>query len=173
MSPEYLDAQAARDHALLTMSTIADANGWTAADQEQAEADIEAAYDGATGIVASYFSWVDFGQFDLVTGTSADEAQATEFWTDLYQRAQSSWALFPNGAKAIAWLAAASGTAAAARVEEEENTGLVGQAGGFVADSAGDLRAIGETAGKIGSSPATWYGLAAAAALGALLWFRR
>ena len=174
-SAEYTDVSVAYESAKVQIGKIADGNNWTTEQRAKAISDADKAYEefsGALDVASAMFS-KSFSFTSSLWTLSADTQieLAKGFWSKLYQYAKDGWASFPNGSKAIAWLASASGTASVV-TEANKESAPVTQVTNATVQTATDLRKAGEKAGEIASNPAVWYGLGAAAILGAIVYVR-
>lgn len=178
MQDAYNNLEAAFEHATDTVGSISDSNGWSDDQYDIAMADVTDAYDANDTLWSSYTGFVAdisdsiFG-YDAgdIYGYDPAEKAALSFWTDLGQRASKNWKSFPNGTKAISWITSASHTASI-EVSETEDSSALAIAEDTAVKTAEDIGAIGKKIGEVASNPAVWYGLAAAALLGSIVYIR-
>lgn len=162
----YNNIDEAYENATDTISSIADGNEWTDEQYGQAISDAGKAYDETGGTLNLFLNSFSL---DTLWGADADQVSTEAFWDKLYSLAKSNWKSFPNYNDCISWLASASNAAvsATASMEVASTQTIIKDT---AVESAQDIRDVGGTIGNVASSPATWYGIAAAAILGLVVY---
>lgn len=171
----YDNVDEAYANAKSNITTIAGAQGWSASQREIALADAERAYEansGALDTAKEYLSQsLGFSSSLVSIGDDVSVAQAKAFWAALYESAKIGWQSFPNGSKAISWLASANGATVSAEAAIEANKTSTIVSGG-VSDTLEDYGELASKAGKAAQNPAVWYGVGAAALVGLALYVK-
>lgn len=133
------DIDAAKAEAELQIETVSMEKGWSSEDTGAALDDVAAAREAGGW-------WSAFVSADL--GESVGEQQVEAFWADLAARA-AAWTA-PGSDDLRRWLANAAGLAASDAGGDPTPYDYTSDAGEVVADSADDLRDLGEAAGDAG-----------------------
>lgn len=141
---EFSDAETGAKWALEFGQYIANSKGWTTAQKNALEADIQASLEDADAA-----SWWGYS--------------ASAFWETLRERsARAAWLAAPGGVD-VAETYGAAVAAAETAADREAAESVVEQVAGAAVASAEDAGTIATTAGKAAQNPAVWLLVAAVA----------
>ncbi len=178
LTPEYTDIDAALAFAVKTVSGVADKRKWSAAQKESALADVQSVYDSVTslsGYADAYsetsYGWAVAAMPLLALAIDPGPAMCADFWKELATVAREKWKGLSGYSDLDSWLVAAN-TASGTTLESLDTASTGTIVSDAVVATAEDYGEIAETGGNILSNKWTWYGLAAAAALGGLVYIR-
>jgi hypothetical protein len=170
----YKDIDSAYENAKDTINLIASQKAWTETQLSTALADADKAYEANASVwdtATSFASAWGFGSLLTEVSDEASISQTQKFWADLYQRANAGWTVYPNGAKTIEWLRAASNTSQTELAIAQEST-EVAKITNAVAATAADYGELATDLADTATDKRVWYGVAAVATIAGLLYLK-